>query len=245
MVEMRCGDRVLIFDTGTAAKIAGDSLHGRGIGEVDVFFSHFHYDHIIGLPFLLFALGKGVRVGLWSGHLNQPSSTKELIARFMAPPYFPVTPEDVKARLDYHDFDPGDTIKPGPGISIHTMRLNHPGGAVGYRVFFDGRSAAYITDVEHESGEVDPRLATFLENADLVIYDAAYTDKELTSCRGYGHSTWQHGVKLAKGMLCGACRRDCHALSSASPVSHSQELPKAVISKSWARKSQACSSWTA
>ena len=68
MVEMRCGDHVLIFDAGTAAKIAGDSLYERGISQVDVFFSHFHYDHIIGLPFLLFALGKKVRIDLWGGH---------------------------------------------------------------------------------------------------------------------------------------------------------------------------------
>jgi len=198
MVEMRCGNRVLIFDTGTAGKIAGDSLQERGINQIDVFFSHFHYDHIIGLPFFLFALGRDVNVKLWSGHLNEPMSTRELIARFMSPPYFPVTPDDVKPKLDYQDFAPGETLEPDAGISIQTIRLNHPGGAVGYRVNFDGRSAAYITDVEHVSGDVDPRLAAFLKDADLVIYDSAYTDKELPSCRGFGHSTWQHGVKLAK-----------------------------------------------
>lgn len=198
MVEMRCGDHVLMFDAGTAAKIAGDSLDERGVSQVDVFFSHFHYDHIIGLPFMLFALGKGVRVDLWGGHLNSPWKTKELIAQFMAPPFFPVTPGDVQSKLDYHDFEPGDTLTPARGISIRTIRLNHPGGAVGYRVFYNGRSAAYLTDVEHEGSEVDPRLAEFLKGADLAIYDAAYTDKELPSCRGYGHSTWQHGVKLAR-----------------------------------------------
>jgi phosphoribosyl 1,2-cyclic phosphodiesterase len=198
MVEMRCGDRVLIFDTGSAAKMAGDSIYERGLGEVDVFFSHFHYDHIIGLPFFFFALGKEIRIGLWSGHLNGPLTTRELVERFMAPPFFPVTPAESHAKLDYHDFDPGETLAPGPGISIRTMRLNHPGGAVGYRVTYDGRSAAYVTDVEHQSGEVDSKLTAFLKGADLVIYDAAYTDSELVSCRGYGHSTWQHGVKLAK-----------------------------------------------
>ena len=115
MVEMRCGDHVLMFDTGTAAKIAGDSLYERGLSQVDVFFSHFHYDHIIGLPFMLFALGKGVRVDLWSGHLNGPWTTRELIARFMAPPFFPVTPGDVQSKLDYHDFDPGETLQSGAG----------------------------------------------------------------------------------------------------------------------------------
>ena len=57
MVEMRCGDHVLIFDAGTAAKIAGDSLYERGVGQVDIFFSHFHYDHIIGLPFIVLFVG--------------------------------------------------------------------------------------------------------------------------------------------------------------------------------------------
>ena len=96
------------------------------------------------------------------------------------------------------DFKSGDVIKPWPDITMRTGSLNHPGGCIGYRVEFGGRAVALICDTEHVDGELDPNVLALIEKADLVIYDATYTEEEMENRRGFGHSTWQEGIKLCK-----------------------------------------------
>ncbi len=75
--------------------------------------------------------------------------------------------------------------------------LNHPGGAVGYRLEWAGKSIAYITDTEHRLDELDRTVLSLVQNADLMIYDCTYTDEEFPDHAGWGHSTWQQAVRLA------------------------------------------------
>jgi phosphoribosyl 1,2-cyclic phosphodiesterase len=197
-VEMRCGEHVLLFDAGSGLHAAGVKLEAEGIKRFDLFFSHCHYDHVTGLPFFKPLFDETVEVAIHSGHLRRWNATQYIVANLMKRPFFPVGPDIFKARIDYVDFAPGDRLEPKPGIAITTRALNHPGGAVGYRVSHAGRSAAFVTDTEHTPGEIDPGLVDFISGADLVIYDAAYTDAELETYRGYGHSTWQQGIRLCK-----------------------------------------------
>jgi phosphoribosyl 1,2-cyclic phosphodiesterase len=80
---------------------------------------------------------------------------------------------------------------------LRTAPLNHPGGAIGYRIEYGGQSVAYITDVELGSGTIDPAVLALAKDAALVILDTTYTDEELPDHVGWGHSTWQQGVRLA------------------------------------------------
>jgi phosphoribosyl 1,2-cyclic phosphodiesterase len=69
-------------------------------------------------------------------------------------------------------------------------------------VNYNGRSAAYVTDTEHRIGELDANILKFIQGVDLFIYDCTYTDAEysspISSKVGWGHSTWQEGVRLAQ-----------------------------------------------
>lgn len=195
-VEMRCGERVLVFDAGTGAFPAGRALRKQGVRKLDMFFSHCHYDHIIGLPFFSPVHDEAARIGIWAGHLAGIMTCEEMVSAFMKPPFFPVPPTCMAAAVDYHDFKPGDSLDIGDGIVIGTMMLNHPGGAVAYRVNYDDRAICYVTDTEHIGKVLDPALLAFINGADIVIYDATYTDAELPHFVGYGHSTWQHGGRL-------------------------------------------------
>jgi ribonuclease Z len=197
-VEMRCGKHVLIFDAGTGLKSAGLKLDRAGDVEADMFFSHCHWDHIIGFPFFLPFFRPNNKITMWAGHLEGAITTREMISGIMRPPYFPAGPEVLAAKTSFREFMPGDVLKPYKGMSIATIKLNHPGGAVGYRVDYHGKSVAYLTDNEHIVDGPEPELVEFIRDADLVIYDATYTDEELPRFRGFGHSTWQHGVILCK-----------------------------------------------
>jgi phosphoribosyl 1,2-cyclic phosphodiesterase len=121
-----------------------------------------------------------------------------MVNQFMRPPYFPIDPGACCANLGYRDFRPGDVLKPHPDISIRTTSLNHPGGAAGYRIGYDGRSVAYLTDTEHKPGTIEQALVDFIGDCDAVIYDCTFTEDEMARYEGFGHSSWQHGVKLAE-----------------------------------------------
>ncbi len=206
-VEVRCGDHILIFDAGTGLRPLGDALikDSRSNG-LDIFLSHFHIDHVTGLPFFAPLYAKERRIRLWAGSLAPRCSLDHAIHKLMGFPLFPVQPAIFQAGFETNDFRPGDILKPRPGVTLRTAPLNHPGGATGYRIDYAGRSVAYLTDIECGDGPPDPAVVGLARGADLVIVDTMYTDEELPSKVGWGHSSWQQGVRLVNaadaGKLC-------------------------------------------
>ena len=79
---------------------------------------------------------------------------------------------------------------------MRTCALAHTNGATGYRVEFGGHSLCYLTDTEHTPGSPDHNILNLIEGADLVIYDSMLTDEEYNLRVGWGHSTWEEGVRL-------------------------------------------------
>jgi phosphoribosyl 1,2-cyclic phosphodiesterase len=197
-VEMRCGDQVLIFDAGTGLVPAGRALKLEGATTAQLFLSHSHYDHIMGLPFFSMLYDPRAVVAIWSGHLAGKMTTSEMLGDFMQPPWLPIGPEVFKARVTTHDFNAGDKLRPHPDLVIKTAMLNHPGGAIGYRVEWGGRSVAILTDLEHTPGVLDPEVLALIKGCDLFLYDSTYFEEEMECYRGYGHSSWQHAILLAQ-----------------------------------------------
>jgi phosphoribosyl 1,2-cyclic phosphodiesterase len=196
-LEVRCGDQLLLFDAGTGIRYLGKTLNNARI-DGDIYFTHTHFDHVCGLPFFRPLFEPQNHFRLWAGHLRGALTLKRVLAEFMMSPLFPVPPEVFKATLEYRDFNAGETLNPGPGINVRTAPLNHPDGSTGYRVEFDGRSFCYVTDTEHVPGSLDRSVLGLIAGADLVVYDCMYTDDEYRRYVGWGHSTWQEGVRLCR-----------------------------------------------
>jgi phosphoribosyl 1,2-cyclic phosphodiesterase len=196
-VEVRCGDQLLIFDAGTGLRLLGNSLlHTATRVQADIFLSHCHIDHIAGLPFFAPCYLAASQIRLWAGDLLPDRAIAQVARLVMSDPLFPPAPGIFRANITFRDFHSGAKLEPRPGITLRTAPLNHPGRATGYRLEYANRVIAYITDTEHRPGELDPNVLALAAGADLLIYDCNYTDEEFVARAGWGHSTWQHGIRL-------------------------------------------------
>jgi phosphoribosyl 1,2-cyclic phosphodiesterase len=200
-VEMLVDGYRLIFDAGTGIHVLGQSLLQQLPVSGHLFFSHSHWDHIQGFPFFSPAFMEGNEFDIYGGVIPHGVTIEHRLHDQMTQPNFPVPLQVMGANLRFHNLDYGDRVKLGD-VTVLTGLLNHPGGAMGYRVSWQDYAVAYITDTEHLSTGLDLQVLDLVDQADVLIYDATYTDEEYhhprTSKVGWGHSTWQEAVKIAQ-----------------------------------------------
>ena len=200
-VEMRVGQERLIFDGGTGLRVLGQSLLSQMPVEAHMFFTHSHWDHIQGFPFFVPAFIKINKFSVYGAVAPNGATIQQRLNDQMLHPNFPVPLQIMGADLKFFDIEVGRPVQIGD-VKVENALLNHPGEAVGYRVNWQGYTAAYVTDTEHFPDRLDENVLFLARNADLLIYDATYTDEEYFSPKspkvGWGHSTWQEAVKVAK-----------------------------------------------
>ncbi len=204
---------IFIIDMGTGMKVLGDELMGlspegdkkkdspfsKGEGEVNVFLSHFHWDHIQGMPFFKPLYIKGNRINLYAGEGCEKNMKHQ-----MRKPFFPVEIDDTMSTKNYYEFNNGKTIKIG-SVEITVRKLDHTDDVYGFR-FQDGDSVlTYASDVEHNLKNKD-NLLELAKGADVLIYDCQFTymeyDPEIHGMEGmgkrqWGHSIIQEGIKIS------------------------------------------------
>jgi len=200
-IEMRVGGQRLIFDGGTGLRVLGQYLLGQMPVKANLLFTHSHWDHIQGFPFFVPAFIPGNRFHIYGAIAPNGSTIEQRLNDQMLHPNFPVPLQIMAAQLEFHDIKIGEVLEFGD-VKVNTALLNHPGESVGYRVSWNGYAAAYVTDTEHLPDKLDDNVLFLAHNADVLIYDATYTDEEYHSPKsskvGWGHSTWQEAVKVAK-----------------------------------------------
>jgi phosphoribosyl 1,2-cyclic phosphodiesterase len=202
-LEVRCGERLMMFDAGTGFRYLGNSLMAQPLSlpsnlDADLFLTHTHFDHVCGLPFFKPAFLPTNRFRIFAGHLLPDTTVRRVLQDMMMAPLFPVPLQIFEAEVTFHDFYAGETLTPREGITVRTAPLNHPNGATGYRIEYGGRSICYLTDTEHIIEQPDENILELIEGADIVIYDSMYTDTEFTGRAGWGHSTWTEGMRLCE-----------------------------------------------
>jgi phosphoribosyl 1,2-cyclic phosphodiesterase len=200
-VEVVCGNTHLILDAGTGLRRLGDSLMSKGAPvRSSLLLSHFHWDHIQGLPFFVPAYTPTTHLEI-VGMAHPQTSLRDALARQMRAPHFPVDLSDLGAELAWREVRPYEGFEIGEA-RIRAAKLNHPGGVTAYRIEHAGRSLVYATDTEHYSC-VDPVLRQLAQGADVLVYDAQYTPEEYAGTKGrskvgWGHSTYVAGCEVAK-----------------------------------------------
>ncbi|MBW4470370.1 MAG: MBL fold metallo-hydrolase [Stenomitos rutilans HA7619-LM2] len=200
-VEMRVDGKRLIFDGGTGIRVLGKHLLKQMPVEAYIFFTHSHWDHIQGFPFFVPAFVKGNCFHIYGAIAPNGATMKQRLSDQMLHPNFPVPIQVMQSDLKFYDLLPGDVMQLGD-VTIETGPLNHPNTAMGYRVTWQDHTVVYATDTEHYPDHLDENLLYLARDADILIYDACYTDEEYHDPKapkiGWGHSTWQEAIKLAK-----------------------------------------------
>lgn len=198
-IEISVGDHIFILDAGTGIRNLGRELMSRAASSAVLLLTHTHWDHINGFPFFAPAFSPDFRLRIMAGHLTgKQGGIRAVLATQMDNPTFPVPLSAMRGTVSFDDFDAGDTLTFEPGAVVRTAPLNHPNGSTAYRIEFGGVSVCLVTDTEHVPGQPDQNVLKLIQGADLVIYDCTYTDDEFPAKLGWGHSTWQEGVRLAK-----------------------------------------------
>jgi len=199
-VEVRLGEQLYIFDCGTGFRVLGQQLQDE-FGEkklplsAHVFVSHFHWDHIQGIPFFRPLYDRADSQFLFHCS-SRIRSLKQVMDEQMASPYFPVNLSQMQAQPKFYDIDSG-RLDLEDGVQIQTSWLNHPQGCMGFRMETKDGVLVYATDNEPGDAAFDKSVRQLAEGADVLIYDAQYLPEEYAAAkRGWGHSHWREAVNV-------------------------------------------------
>jgi phosphoribosyl 1,2-cyclic phosphodiesterase len=196
-VEVRVGDHLYIFDCGTGFRPLGQQLHREFEGSpirAHIFVSHFHWDHIQGIPF--FGPLYDSPENCFSFHSSSRTRTlKRVMEEQMAAPYFPVDMSEMKAERAFYNLEQGRV--PLDQVTVEAMWLSHPQGCMGYRLETKDGVLVYATDNEPGDPIFDKNVRKLAAGADVLIYDAQYLPEEYEARkRGWGHSHWREAINI-------------------------------------------------
>ncbi len=192
-----------ILDCGTGLRMLG-SRWGTGSGaataETHIFVTHYHWDHIQGLPFFAPLYDEKNQFQFYSfrSKFLGPDSLRQVLETQMALPYFPVDFSAMNAQRKFREVEGGESFKVGENRVV-TRWLNHPQGCLGFRIETPAGIVAYATDNEPGDPVLDKSLRELAAEADIFINDAQFTPAQLAGNRkGWGHSSWREGVNVAR-----------------------------------------------
>ncbi|MBR1405114.1 MAG: MBL fold metallo-hydrolase [Treponema sp.] len=184
----------LVFDAGTGIRVMGKLGETPADFHYHLLMSHFHWDHIQGLPFFDQAYNPKAVFDVYSPFADM----KDFFSKQMVLPYYPVTFSAFTKHFNFHVVEPGTPFEIG-GLKISCMKMSHPGNSYSYSVEEGGHKFVYATDVELNSKDFvyTPERSAVFENADAIVLDSQYTVEEALRKENWGHSAFCYAIDFA------------------------------------------------
>lgn len=195
-VELSSSDELVILDAGSGIVfLSQEERDFKQYSQIHLFITHYHYDHMIGIPFCKLFYQKDLTIHIY-GPVSELGGPKEAFEALFNPLFLPMPISTLSANMIFHPLHTHDFVSLKNGY-VKTLSTDHPGGNLAYTVSFCGRLFAYLTDLGH-SDALHDQLVRFCEDASWIYYDANFTESEYNhpQYEGWGHSTHQKGLKL-------------------------------------------------
>lgn len=190
--------RIAIIDAGSGIRNLGFELIEDGFCQDQLFigFTHFHWDHIQGFPFFTPAYNPNMVINILAmGKDLEIENLEDIFKDQMKAEYFPIPLEAMGAKLNFLHIEQNELEINGSLVQV--IKQNHPGGSFGYRIRDKDKSIVICTDLEHGKS-VLPEIVEFCKDADLLVHDGQYTNEELETHRGWGHSSMDQAIEVAE-----------------------------------------------
>ena len=197
-VQLEENHMPLILDCGTGLRVLGDDLMdgpcGRGQGELRLFLTHTHWDHIQGLPFFKPAYIPGNKLTFYSPY----GDLEERLVGQQQSSYFPMPFHGTASEKSFQLMEPGRTVELEGGTLVDGFALKHPGGSYAYRFRKNGQTFIFATDCEFTGEDMEASANDeFFQDADLLVMDAQYTLDESFKKFDWGHTSFTMAVNCA------------------------------------------------
>jgi phosphoribosyl 1,2-cyclic phosphodiesterase len=192
-----------ILDCGTGLRMLGNRWTAESAvrpAETHIFVTHYHWDHIQGLPFFapLYSENNQFEFYSFRSKFLGQDSLRQVFETQMAVPYFPVDFSAMSAKRGFRELEGGETFLVGEN-KVTARHIHHPQGCLGFRIETPAGTIVYATDNEPGDPALEDSLRELAEGADIFVNDAQFTPAQVAgSKKGWGHSSWKEGVKIAR-----------------------------------------------
>ena len=195
--SLETDEGMLIFDAGTGIMAVGEDLAARSqLPPITILFTHFHLDHVIGLPCFSPVYNRKADLTFMADG-NRDDDWRDALNNIIATPYWPTSLSFPGAEERYVDLPMGSGAVEIYGARISWCPVFHPQGSLAYRIDGPDKVIVIATDHEHAHSDVSAGFLEFCRGADFLLYDAMYTPEEYADRIGWGHGNWMQGVQLA------------------------------------------------
>ena len=193
-VELKAGNTEFVLDAGSGIRGLGKSRNLPTDNHYNLFFSHFHWDHIQGLPFFDPAFNPKAVFDVYTCFPN----AKEYLEKQMINPYFPVSFDSFTKNINFHQIEPGKSYMIND-VEIAACPMSHPGGSFSYSFTQNGKKFVYATDVELKIKDyaATPESEIVFKDADCIVLDSQYTVEEAFRKEDWGHSSFCYAIDFA------------------------------------------------
>ncbi len=190
-------DGLLVIDAGTGVVHLNDDLSSRSrMPPITMLFTHFHLDHVIGLPCFAALYRRDASIRFMADPCRD-DDWREILTILMASPYWPTSLALSKASKSFDDLPAGNGPIDICGLRVSWCPVFHPQRSLAYKIEGPCGVIVVATDHEHADSDVRAGFLEFCRGADCILYDAMYTPSEYATRNGWGHGNWQQGVQLA------------------------------------------------